>query len=234
MFQIRGLGAGYTKSATVVHGLDLTVGPRSAVGVIGRNGSGKTCLAQTLIGVLPAHAGEILLDEENIETLSPRDRIRRRLALVPEGRLVFPQLTVNENLQMAAFGAGLKLTVARLDRVRTIFPLLADKDNDRAGTMSGGEQQWLALGRALVQEPSVMILDEPSLGLSPVAISSLASALMVIRDQGVAIVLMEQNPYLLEQLCEDVLLLDQGTVAGHLDFSQGDGSRLIEEAYLGA
>lgn len=230
---ITGLVAGYRPNAPVVHGVDLTVEGGQAVGIIGRNGAGKTCLAQTVHGVLPVLGGQIVLDGIPLQRESTRKRVRRGLALVPEGRLIFAQLTVRENLEMAAYGAGRRLDSARLERVCDIFPLLGSKLQDRAGTMSGGEQQWLALGRALVQEPSTIVLDEPSLGLSPVAIAGLGESLLLIRDQGVGIVLMEQNPHLLKRLCFEVLLLDQGSVVRQLDLLEG-GIDVIERAYLGA
>jgi len=229
---ITGLVAGYRPNAPVVHGVDLTVEGGQAVGIIGRNGAGKTCLAQTVHGVLPVLSGQIVLDGVPLQRESTRKRVRRGLALVPEGRLIFAQLTVRENLEMAAYGAGRRLDTARLARVCDIFPLLGSKLQDRAGTMSGGEQQWLALGRALVQEPSTMVLDEPSLGLSPVAIAGLGESLLLIRDQGVGIVLMEQNPHLLQRLCSEVLLLDQGAVVRQLELLEG-GIDVIERAYLG-
>jgi ABC-type branched-subunit amino acid transport system ATPase component len=233
MLTIQNLSAGYTAGVTVVEEVDLAVAPGHAVGLIGRNGVGKTCLAESLLGLLPVHGGAITLGDRELTRLSARDRVRAGLSLVPEGRLVFAQLTVRENLEMAAYGAGRRLTAARFDRVCDIFPILRTKRDDRAAGMSGGEQQWLALGRALVQEPQAMVLDEPSLGLSPVAIAGLADALVAIRDHGVGIVLMEQNPHLLEQLCDDVLLLDQGRISRRLDLA-GGGSDLIERAYLGS
>lgn len=233
MLELCNVTAGYTAGVPVLTGIELAVPDGSAVGVIGRNGAGKTCLAQTLIGVLRVHSGDIVLDGKPLNGLWSFQRVRRRLALVPEGRLVFQQLTVRENLEMAAYGAGLRLTPARLTRVHELFPLLAKKDADRAGSLSGGEQQWLALGRALVQEPEVIVLDEPSLGLSPVAIESLTAALREIRDQGLAMVLMEQNPHLLGQLCSTVVLLDRGTISKHLDVTSAAGARQLERAYLG-
>lgn len=230
--EVHDLTAGYRPGVGVINDVTLSVTGGAAVGIIGRNGAGKTCLAQTLHGVLPSQGGQIVLDGHPIERLSVRQRVRAGLALVPEGRMIFAQLTVRENLEMAAYGAGKPLGPAELDRVCEIFPLLRAKLEDRAGTMSGGEQQWLALGRALVQEPTTIVLDEPSLGLSPVAIAGLGESLALIRDQGVGIVLMEQNPHLLERLCETVLLLDQGTIVRELDLVAG-GLDVIERAYLG-
>ncbi|MGE4425737.1 MAG: ABC transporter ATP-binding protein [Solirubrobacteraceae bacterium] len=231
MFEVRGLRAGYRPGVTVIEDVDLTVDDGQAVGVIGRNGAGKTCLAQALSGTLKATAGTITLDGTELTGRDTRGRVRARLSHVPEGRLVFKDLTVQENLEMAAYGAGLKLTPDRLDAVRETFPILADKATHRAGGMSGGEQQWLAIGRALVQEPRAIVLDEPSLGLSPVAIDALGVALVEIRERGAALVLMEQNPNLLRRVCNEVLLLDQGRVGESLDGEAGE--KLVAEAYFG-
>ncbi|MFT4262231.1 MAG: ABC transporter ATP-binding protein [Nocardioides sp.] len=232
MLRLTSLSAGYTPSASVLTDITFGVEAGVAVGLIGRNGAGKTCLARTVHGLLRAHAGTVELDGRSLDGLSPRQRVRAGLALVPEGRLVFADLTVRENLEMAAYGAGRPLDDAALERVFAMFPTLHRKSDHHAGAMSGGEQQWLALGRALVQAPRVIVLDEPSLGLSPVAIAGLAQSLSEIRDSGVAIVLMEQNPHLLEVLCQRVLLLDRGRVVSELDMA-GSGAGLIARAYLG-
>jgi len=231
MFEVRDLRSGYRSGVTVIDGVDLTVAPGEAVGVIGRNGAGKTCLAQTLSGALRPFTGTVRLDGEDLTGLDAGGRVRAGVAHVPEGRLVFKELTVLENLDVAAYGARLKLTRERLQAVQETFPVLAEKVEQRAGGLSGGEQQWLAIGRALIQEPRAIVLDEPSLGLSPVAIDALGTSLAAIRDQGVALVLMEQNPHLLREVCEHVLLLDQGRVSRSMDGEAGE--RVVAEAYFG-
>jgi ABC-type branched-subunit amino acid transport system ATPase component len=231
MLRAVNLHAGYRRGVPVLHGIDLNVGSGGALGVIGRNGAGKTCLAQTLSGALPAMDGSVLIGEEDVTREDSRARVRARLAHVPEGRMVFADLTVRENLEVAAYGAGLKLKAARLREIQQRFPVLEAKAQDRAGSLSGGEQQWLAIGRALVQQPRAIVLDEPSLGLSPVAIDGLAEALAGIRDTGVALLLMEQNPYLLKAVCDKVLLLDQGRITRSLDGEAGE--HLVAEAYFG-
>lgn len=231
MLEVRDLRSGYRPGVTVIDGVDLSVEAGQAVGVIGRNGAGKTCLAQSLTGTLKAFSGSVTLDGEDLTTRDARGRVRARMAHVPEGRLVFKDLTVRENLDVAAYGAGVKLTPERLAAVQETFPVLRDKARHQAGGMSGGEQQWLAIGRALVQEPRTIVLDEPSLGLSPVAVDALAASLAAIRDQGVALVLMEQNPHLLKELCEEVLLLDQGRVSRSMDGEAGE--RIVAESYFG-
>lgn len=234
MLELDNVTAGYRPGVTVVQAISFTVEPGAAVGLIGRNGAGKTCLAEAVIGNLPVTAGAVKVGGVDVTSKRTIGRVRNGLSLVPEGRLIFGQLTVQENLEMASFGAGRKLTKMELQNVEDLFPTLARKRDDPAATMSGGEQQWLAIARALVQNPVAIVLDEPSLGLSPVAIDQLAIALKEIRDGGVALILMEQNPHLLEELCEVTLLLDQGRIASSVDLSSEYGSELVEQAYLGS
>ncbi|HST39975.1 MAG TPA: ATP-binding cassette domain-containing protein [Conexibacter sp.] len=231
MLKAVNLHAGYRRGVPVLHGIDLDVAAGGALGVIGRNGAGKTCLAQTLTGALPVMDGSVLIGDDDVSGKDSRARVRARLSHVPEGRMIFGDLTVRENLEVAAFGAGVKLSAEQLRDVEERFPILARKAHDRAGSLSGGEQQWLAIGRALVQQPRVIVLDEPSLGLSPVAIDGVAEALNGIRGSGVALILMEQNPYLLKAVCDEVLLLDQGLVTRSLDGEAGE--QLVAEAYFG-
>ncbi len=231
MLRAVNLHAGYRRGVPVLHGIELEVGAGGALGVIGRNGAGKTCLAQTLTGALPVMDGQVLLGGDDVSAKESRARVRARLSHVPEGRMIFADLTVRENLEVAAYGAGVKLTAQQLRDVEQRFPILERKAHDRAGSLSGGEQQWLAIGRALVQQPRVIVLDEPSLGLSPVAIDGVAEALVGIREAGVALILMEQNPYLLKAVCDEVLLLDQGRVTSSLDGEAGE--QLVAEAYFG-
>ena len=212
LLQIDRLISGYVHDVPIIRELSMDVQTGSAVGIVGRNGAGKSCLAGTLAGLRATTAGDIRLGNTSLHGATARQRVRRGLALVPEGRRIFAQLTVLENLQTAAYGAGLKLRSEMLDEVTTQFPVLGTKIDHRAGGMSGGEQQWLAIARALVQQPQVIVLDEPSLGLSPVAVEGLVEALNTIRGRGVALLLMEQSPTLLRGVCEIVHSLDRGVI----------------------
>src|SRR6266545_8401143 len=165
MLELNNVTAGYRMGVAVVHGVSFRVTAGEAKGLIGRNGAGKTCLAEALIGNLPLMDGSVVVDGKDVSRLKAQGRVRNQLSLVPEGRLIFGQLTVKENLEMAAFGAGRRLGKAQLDKMEELFPTLARKRDDPAASMSGGEQQWLAIARALVQEPVAIVLDEPSLGL---------------------------------------------------------------------
>lgn len=206
------LTSGYVAGVPIIRSLELAVADGGAVGVVGRNGAGKSCLARTLAGQIRPISGEIRLAGADLTKLTPRGRVRAGLALVPEGRRIFAQLTVRENLLTAAYGAGRALTPATLSAITERFPVLGRKLEDRAGAMSGGEQQWLAIARALIQRPRVIVLDEPSLGLSPVAVEVLVEALRDIRATGVALLLFEQNPRLLRGVCDVVHSMDRGVL----------------------
>lgn len=207
------LHGGYRPAVDVVRGIDMSVEPGTAVGLIGRNGAGKTCLAELLIGRNKATRGTIRLGDDELTGLRPDGRVRRGLSLVPEGRLVFPQLTVRENLITAAYGAGRKLDPAEIRGIEERFEVLGRKRNDRAGGMSGGEQQLLAIARALVQHPRVIVLDEPSLGLAPVMVHTVRDVLASLLADGLALVLMEQNRALVAALCSAVHVIQDGVIS---------------------
>ncbi|WP_165807036.1 ABC transporter ATP-binding protein [Nocardioides currus] len=225
------LQGGYRESVPVFSEVGFEL-DRGAIGVIGRNGAGKTCLAQTLSGALTTTNGSILLGGRAVEHLSPRARVSAGISLVPEGRLIFGQLTVRENLEVAVHAAG--RGEKRIAAMEEQFPILGHKRSMRGASLSGGEQQLLAIARALVQEPTVVILDEPSLGLSPIAVDNLTVALRQVLDEGeVAMVLMEQNGELLTGLCHSVLLMDQGAITGTLDMGDPADQDKLFESYLG-
>ncbi|MBM9465704.1 ABC transporter ATP-binding protein [Nakamurella leprariae] len=226
------VATGYLSDVAVLEDIDLHVEPGQAVGVIGRNGAGKSCLALTIAGQLRPQAGRVTFGGADIAPLSSRARAGLGIALVPEGRQVFGQLTVRENLVVAAYGVGQRLTPAAFDAVTEHFPVLRTKEADLAASLSGGEQQMLAIARALVQSPRIIVCDEPSLGLAPVAIDVLARVLGSIRDSGVGLLLMEQNRGLLEDVCSSVKLLDGGGIK--LTVEPRDLSRPeVMAAYLG-
>ncbi|MFR9804053.1 ABC transporter ATP-binding protein [Pseudonocardia sp. RS010] len=233
MLEVTGLAAGYRAGTTVLTDVGLTLDAGSALGVMGRNGAGKSCLALTLAGMLAATAGTVSLSGRELSRTGVRGRVAAGLSLVPEGRLVFGQLTVRENLLAAAHGARRRLRRADVDAVGDRFAVLARKIDDRAAGLSGGEQQMLAVARALVQHPSVIVLDEPALGLAPVAVGTLAETLRAIMTDGVALLLMEQNRELLGGVCERTLLLDEGRVVRELSAESLRDDTAIAGTYLG-
>jgi ABC-type branched-subunit amino acid transport system ATPase component len=228
---VQDLQGGYREGVPVFEDVSFDLG-RGALGFIGRNGAGKSCLAQTLSGALSSTRGSITLDGEDVSRSSSRGRVISGISLVPEGRLIFGQLTVRENLLVAAHAA--RRGSKRLARLEEQFPVLGQKRDRPGASLSGGEQQLLAIARALVQEPTVVVLDEPSLGLSPIAVDNLTHILQgVLAEDEVAMVLMEQNGELLTGLCEHVLLMDQGVVLRTLDMKDDDDQAALYQSYLG-
>jgi branched-chain amino acid transport system ATP-binding protein len=192
LLEIRDLRAGYG-DADVLRGIDLTVESGEIVAVLGSNGVGKSTLNRTISGILRARAGAIRFEGAAIEHEKPAAIVKRGLIHVPEGRRIFPNLSVSENLDLGSYRRAAERRAANRERVFAIFPRLAERRTQRAGTLSGGEQQMLALGRGLMAEPRLLILDEPSLGLSPILVEELFALISRIHVDGVAVLLVEQN-----------------------------------------
>jgi branched-chain amino acid transport system ATP-binding protein len=207
--------AGYG-ATPVLRGVSLTVADREIVGVIGRNGAGKTTLLKTIIGLLPAWSGRLQFEGEELLRVPAYKRVRRRIAYVPQGRWIFAGLSVHENLLV---GADLVPGCARgrIDEVLDQFPRLRDRMNQPGETLSGGEQQMLAIGRALVGNPKLLLLDEPTAGIQPSIVSEIAQKLVEIRDSGkVSILLIEQNIDLVAQLATRVYVMEKGEIAAEI------------------
>ncbi len=194
----------------VLQQVSLTLRPRSLLALLGRNGAGKTTSLSAVMGFLVPRRGRILLEGEPIAGLAPEAIARRGIGLVPQGRRIFPSLTVGENLAVAARGDHKARAIAR---VFTAFPRLAERRSQHAGLLSGGEQQMLAIGRALVGNPRVLLLDEPSEGLAPQIVAEVGRAIAAMKSEGLAIILVEQNVRLALSLADDVALLNAGRLA---------------------
>lgn len=185
--------AGYGK-LEILHGISLEVSSRELVCVIGPNGAGKSTAFKTIVGLLRRTSGRILFDGREITGLLPYQVLRLGLAYVPQGRIVFPEMTVLENLEMGAYVETDSLRVREaLERVYVLFPILAERQHQKAGTMSGGEQQMVAIGRALMTSPKLILLDEPSLGLSPKFVTLIFDKLMEMKLAGYTMLVVEQN-----------------------------------------
>jgi ABC-type branched-subunit amino acid transport system ATPase component len=185
--------AGYGRF-DILHDVSLTVRVNEIVSIIGPNGAGKSTAFKTVVGFLTPRAGRVLFNGEEITGLRPDRVLRRGLAYVPQGRIVFPQMTVLENLQMGAYIERDRARVAAaLERVYALFPVLAERRGQNAGTMSGGEQQMVAIARALMTTPKLILLDEPSLGLSPKFVTLIFDKLVEMREAGYTLMLVEQN-----------------------------------------
>ena len=196
-----------------LHGVDLEVAKGEIVALIGANGAGKSTLLMTICGNPRARAGTIRLDGEDITAMPTHEIIRRGVAQVPEGRRIFPRMSVLENLQMGATLAAPAHFAGDLERVFAMFPRLAERRDQRGGTLSGGEQQMLAIGRALMSRPRLLLLDEPSLGLAPLIVRQIFEVIgRIAREEGMTIFLVEQNAYHALRLADRGYVLANGRV----------------------
>jgi branched-chain amino acid transport system ATP-binding protein len=206
---VSGLRAGYG-TMEILRGVDLVVGCGEIVAVLGANGAGKSTLNRALSGVLRPWSGSICLAGARIERERPSVIVARGLIHVPEGRRIFPNMTVRENLDLGAYRRGRAHREHNRAKVLSIFPRLAERRSQRAGTLSGGEQQMLAIGRGLMAEPKLLILDEPSLGLSPLLVEELFSLIKAINAEGTALLLVEQNVVQSLEVADRACVLDNG------------------------
>ena len=233
MLALDGVAAGYG-DVLAVRSISLEVAPGECVALIGANGAGKTTTLRAIAGLLPLRGGRILFEGRPLAGLTPREIVALGLAHVPEGRQVFASLTVLENLEM-----GARTPVARaarretLDEVFALFPRLKERAPQAAGTLSGGEQQMLAIGRALMARPRLLLLDEPSLGLAPIAVRSIMEIVATVNRRGTTILLVEQNVRRALALCGRGYVVENGVVA--LAGSREDLLRSdhVRQAYLG-
>jgi branched-chain amino acid transport system ATP-binding protein len=232
--QIADLEVGYDRSV-VLHGISLEVADGTITSVLGANGAGKSTLLRAISGVLRSHRGRIEYDGQRIDQLSPHEIVRRGVAHVPEGRQLFPELTVLENLRLGGYPVRDGVEVPkRLALVFEYFPVLATRHNQLAGTLSGGEQQMLALGRALMAQPRLLLLDEPSMGLAPRLVEHLFRIIENLnRREGLTVLLVEQNVRLALGLASAAYVLESGRVAVSGPASVLRSEPLIKEFYLG-
>ena len=207
MLQVRALDAGYG-DVQVLRGVSLQVAPGEILCVLGRNGAGKTTLMKAIMGLVRVSKGEVILDGQTISALPPHQIPRHGLGYVPQGRRLFPDLTVRENLQVGLLSGGGNSGVRA--RVLDIFPRLRERLDQRAGTLSGGEQQMLATGRALCLEPKVILFDEPTEGLQPSMIAAIREVILKMRGEGAAVVLVEQRVDAVLDLADRVMFLENG------------------------
>ena len=235
LLRVRGLHAGYGR-AEVLHGLDITADEGQVITVIGPNGAGKSTLLNALMGALPSR-GTVEYQGESVALLSLEERVWRGMALVPETRALFATMSVEDNLLLGAwrrFRVGVKDSDQELNSVYMLFPRLRERRTQLAGTLSGGERQMLAVGRALMGKPSLLMLDEPSLGLAPLVVRSIFATIAALRSTGVTILLVEQNARAALEVADYGYVLEMGEVA-----VQGPAEELardprVIETYLGA
>ena len=232
MLSVQGLVAGYGR-IEALHGVDIDVERGEIMSLIGANGAGKTTLLMTICGKPLPTAGSILFDGQDITGLPMHQIIRLGLCHVPEGRHIFPRMTVLENLQMGGYAVDPKYFAPDLERVLVLFPQLKNRLTQRGGTLSGGEQQMLAIGRALIGRPRMLLLDEPTLGLAPlVALQVLEAVRALNRDEKLTVLLIEQNAYQALKLADRACILVNGAIT-----LRGTGAELladpaVQAAYL--
>ena len=233
MLEVENLEVSYGALAAL-HGVSLTVGPGEIVALVGPNGAGKSTLLKAIAGLMSARRGTIRWENKRLDTQPPERIVECGVALVPEGRRLFARMTVRENLELGAFTQrAQKERREQMDRVYTIFPRLREREQQPAGLLSGGEQQMLALGRALMGLPRLLLLDEPSLGLAPRVVESIFFILGELHRDGMSLLIVEQSVHAVLALAQRAYILEGGKIVG-----EGDGQSLLKDdhvraAYLG-
>ena len=232
LLQVRDLEAGYD-GLTILHGVSLAVERAQLVAIVGPNGAGKSTLLKAVFGLLPASGGSVSFDGEEVTRLSPGDRLRRGIGLVPQGRNIFPLMTVERNLELGGHVLGADALRAALDDVYARFPLLRARRRQRARELSGGQLQLLQVARALLLRPRLLLVDEPSLGLSPAVLRDVFALLDGVRRDGVGVLMVEQNAHKALEMADYAYVLELGT-----NRYEGPGPRLrdderVKRLYLG-
>jgi branched-chain amino acid transport system ATP-binding protein len=214
-------------------GVDLRVGERELVALVGANGAGKTTLLRVLSGVQPATGGSVRFGEADITLASPRARVRMGIVQVPEGRQMFGPLSVEDNLRLGAFTRPAGEIAASLSRMFDLFPILRTKRREAAGTLSGGQQQMLAIGRALMAKPRLLLLDEPSMGLAPRLVAEIFAVIRTLKEAATTILLVDQNARAALAIADRAYVLETGRVAIEGTGRDLLGDPRVREAYLG-
>lgn len=233
MLEAAGLNVDYG-GIHALRGVSARVPESGILAIIGANGAGKSTLLKTLAGVVRQSSGSVRLDGEDISALHPHERLDRGIVLCPEGRRLFPELTVSENIRMGAYRMRNRDRFRqRLEFVHRIFPRIAERGNQIASSLSGGEQQMVAIARALMSEPRILMLDEPTLGLAPKLILEVARLVRTINEEGVTIVIVEQNARLALKISDDAIVLESGVVTAEGRSADLLASDQVQDAYLG-
>ena len=224
----------YYGNIHAIRGISLTVPDASLVGIIGANGAGKTTTLRTISGIMKPRSGEVLLDGKPLHTLSSSEIVRLGIAQCPEERKIWPQMTVLEHLELGAYLRGQRDLIQKdMNRVYQYFPWIEERKNQRAGTLSGGEQQMLAIARALMSSPKILMFDEPSLGLAPIIVEQIAKIIKEIHAAGTTVLLVEQNAFLALTLSQTCYVLETGEVSLAGPSSELLQNEHVKRAYLG-
>ena len=214
--------------------VNMTVGRGELVALLGANGAGKSSVLNSIVGLVPVAKGTVEFESETISHMATELLVRKGITLSPEGRRIFATLTVAENLQLGAYGRAKKNGVAEsYERVLSLFPILKSREKQLAGTLSGGQQQMLAIGRALMIDPKMLLLDEPSLGLAPQFVETIFDLIITLRDQGITILLVEQNVAMSLDIIDRGYVMSSGRIVAEGTAEELKSSNIIEQAYLG-
>ena len=233
MLRIENLDVSYGQ-ATALSNITLTLAQSEIACVIGPNGAGKTTLVNSIARLLPARVGKIRLNDEDVTGLTPQQLADRGVALIPEGRRLFSSMSVEENLELGAYRApARRMHKAGLENIYAMFPILAERRRQIAGTLSGGQQQMVAIGRALMAQPKLLLIDEPSLGLAPVIITQVFETIRTIHASGVSILLIEQNAAKALAVSQRAYVLDCGAIVAQGTPAELRGRSEVNAAYLG-
>ena len=232
LLSVRGLHAGYGE-VEILRGIDLVVGAGDIVAVLGSNGAGKSTLNMTISGLVAARQGSIEFDGRFIQNADPADIVAAGLVHVPEGRRIFPNLSVAENLDLGSYRRASAQREINRSRVFSIFPRLRERAAQRAGTLSGGEQQMLAIGRGLMAEPKLLILDEPSLGLSPLLVEEMFAMILRLNQDGLAVLLVEQNVVQSLDIVHRAYVLEHGSFVMSGNAADIRANADLKRAFLG-
>lgn len=233
LLAVQGLRGGYGRTE-VLRGVDLHVGRGQTVALLGSNGAGKTTFNHTLCGLLPKTAGSVQFDGRDLTRAHYREVVRAGLIQVPEGRKIFPNLSVLENLELGSFTRARERRARNIEHVFEIFPRLRERRTQLAGTMSGGEQQMVAVARAMVSRPRLLMLDEPSLGLAPRMVDELLGMVRRIADAGTTVLMVEQNVKKALAVADRGFVMERGALVASGDARLLSRSTVVREAYLGA
>ena len=233
MLEIQNLSSAYG-NVQILYDVSFKVEEKEILSIIGPNGAGKTTLVKTIMGLLPPKSGTITFKGQNISKLPPYERVKKGIAMIPEGREIFPRMTVEENMRLGAYTINDKTKIKdTMEKVFEIFPVLKKKEKSLAQTLSGGEQQMLVICRSLMCNPQLLILDEPSLGLAPIIVEKVLDTIRTINDEGVTILLVEQNIQDSLEVADRGYVLEEGRIVLEGKSRELLSNSHIKEAYLG-
>lgn len=234
MLEIKDLSVSYG-AIEAVKGISLTVNDGEIVSLIGANGAGKTTTLHAITGLVPAQSGSVMFNGTDLLKTHNHDIVRLGMAHIPEGRHVFTRMSVQENLEMGAYSLKDQSSMAKdLDMVFDMFPRLKERRTQKAGTLSGGEQQMLAMGRALMSHPNTVLMDEPSMGLSPKLVKEIFSIIRRLHEQGITVLLVEQNAKMALSIADRAYVLETGRITMEGDAKELLNNEQVRKAYLGA